>query len=168
VRGTLRYAAYGSNLHPLRLRKRAPSASLVASALVPNWGLRFHKQSNDGSGKCNIVSADRSVFFAVFDIDSRDKLALDEIEGLNFGYEEKTIVIPEFGECFSYVASQSHIDDKLHPYSWYKALVIAGLEYHKAPPDYLANVQSVDHIVDEDNARHAMNMAIVSKARNST
>ncbi len=164
----MRYAAYGSNLHPRRLCKRVPSATLVAVVTVPGWTLEFHKRSSDGSGKCNIVSAGQSIFFALFDIDASDKSKLDRAEGLNYGYEEKSIEIEGFGQCFRYAASESHIQENLQPYSWYKELVIVGLEHHQASPEYLARVRSIDHITDNDRERHNENMAIVAAARNST
>ena len=43
------YAAYGSNLHPARLSRRAPSAEFVGTALLPGWELRLHKRGQDGS-----------------------------------------------------------------------------------------------------------------------
>ena len=164
----MRYAAYGSNLHPHRLRKRVPSATLVAAVTIPGWSLEFHKHSSDGSGKCNIVRADQSVLFAVFDIDASEKSKLDAAEGLNFGYEEKTIEIDGFGLCFCYVASESHIQENLQPYSWYKELVIVGLEHHRASPEYLERVRSTDHTTDNDRERHNDNMAIVAEARDGT
>jgi len=164
----VRYAAYGSNLHPHRLCGRVPSAKLVAATTIPGWGLQFNKRSNDGSAKCNIVSGSKYVLFALFDIDPGEKPALDKAEGLNDGYEEKSISVLDFGQCFTYVASQTHIQENLQPYSWYKELVIMGLEYHQAYPDYLERVRSVTHVLDENMDRHEQNMAIVSAARNST
>ncbi len=164
----MRYAAYGSNLHPHRLRIRVPSASLVGVAVVPDWQLKFHKRSKDGSGKCNVIESDESVFFALFDIDARQKNDLDRAEGLGFGYEQRSIEIQGFGECFSYVASDSHIQEGLKPYSWYKDLVMVGLEYHEAPEEYLTLIRATAHRMDLDEARHRQNMQIVVEARNGT
>lgn len=163
----MRYAAYGSNLHPLRLGKRVPSAKFVAATTLPGWNLEFHKRGRDGSGKCNIVAAEQSVLFALFDIDANDRPMLDAAEGLNLGYQEMTIDAGDFGRCFCYVASNTHIDDKLKPFSWYKELVIVGLEHHQASTEYLHRVRSIEHITDDDGTRHCENMAIVAKARHS-
>jgi len=164
----MRYAAYGSNLHPRRLCKRVPSATLVTVVTIPGWRLKFHKRSSDKSSKCNIVSADQSVFFALFDIDASEKAKLDRVEGLNSDYEEMAIEIYSFGRCFCYVASSTHIQENLQPYSWHKELVIVGLEHHQASPEYLERVRSIDHIIDNNEARHNRNMAIVAEARNGT
>ena len=45
------YSAYGSNLWTGRLRERVPSASPMPIARRLNHSLRFHKGSEDGSGK---------------------------------------------------------------------------------------------------------------------
>ena len=164
----MRYAAYGSNLHPLRLAKRVPSARFVAATAIPGWSLEFHKRGRDGSGKCNIVAAEQSVLFALFDIDTNERPILDATEGLILGYEEMTIDAGDFGRCFCYVASATHIDDKLKPFSWYRELVIAGLEHHQAPTEYLQRVRSIEHIPDDDEARYRENMAIVAEARKSS
>ena len=161
----IRYAAYGSNLHPLRLRGRTPSAELTGTAIVDGWSLKFHKRGKDGSGKCNIVAAPGSVFFALYEIDERDKSELDAIEGIGFGYEERYIQIPGFGEHYFYAASESHIDNDLQPYTWYRALVLTGLEYHEAPAHHRQQVRAVAARQDHATSRHRQHMDIVSAAR---
>lgn len=44
--------AYGSNLHPLRLRKRVSTANLIGIVEMQGYQLAFHKRSTDESGKC--------------------------------------------------------------------------------------------------------------------
>ena len=155
------YAAYGSNLHPVRLSLRVPSARLLGTALLPEWSLHFHKRGSDESGKCNILASGDGVFFAVFDIDAREQSDLDVIEG--HGYEASEIAIPAFGDCYTYIATESHVDDNLAPFSWYKALVLSGLEYHAAPAGYIARVRAVQETEDADPDRHAANSAILSQ-----
>ncbi len=134
--------------------------------MAPGWMLQFHKLSKDGSAKCNITKAPASVFFAVFDIDDSEKQLLDRAEGLGHGYIEKQIVIEGFGQCFVYAASKSHIENDLTPYSWYKELVIVGLEHHLAPLDYLEKVRAIPSCFDSDSKRHREHMQIVEIARN--
>jgi hypothetical protein len=160
----MKYAAYGSNLHPVRLRERVASARLIKAVAVADWQLRFHKKGSDGSGKCNIVPAEDFVCFAVFEISAGDKLRLDEIEGLNQGYDETVIDIPGLGRCFAYIASESHVDDSLKPYGWYRELVLAGAEYHRFPRPYTRKVRAVEYQVDNDTQRHERHMALVARA----
>ena len=161
----MRYAAYGSNLHPLRLQERVPSARLLTCVDVPDWQLLFNKRGQDGSGKCSVVRALQSVYFAIYEMDEAEKPSLDRAEGLNFGYEQTVLDIPALGECFAYVASQTHVEEHLKPFSWYKELVLVGVEYHRLPAAYMRIVQAVDSIRDPDNHRHDHHMSLATRAR---
>ena len=147
------YAAYGSNLHPRRLSERISSARLVTTSFLPDWSLHFHKRSRDGSGKCNILSGGDGIHIAIFDISAEDKLTLDNIEGLGLGYSEVFLSVPEIGECASYIAEESHIDDSLVPYDWYKELVLLGAHAHGFPDDYLDRIGSLPSREDPDSHR---------------
>ncbi len=136
------YAAYGSNLHPLRLTQRIASARLVATRFLPGWSLHFHKLSQDGSGKCNILRGGDGVHFAIFDICTADKRVLDRIEGVGVGYSNASLSIPGLGDCATYAAQPSHIDDSLAPYDWYKELVLTGARLHGFPDKYLDRIES--------------------------
>ena len=136
------YAAYGSNLHPLRLAQRVVSARLVATRFLPDWSLHFHKRSQDGSGKCNILRGGEGVHFAIFDISAADKLVLDRIEGVGAGYSNASLRVPGLGDCATYAAQPSHIDDSLAPYDWYKELVLTGARLHRFPDKYLDRIES--------------------------
>jgi gamma-glutamylcyclotransferase (GGCT)/AIG2-like uncharacterized protein YtfP len=159
------YAAYGSNLHPLRLRLRLPEADFAGAAAIDGQKLCFHKRSIDQSGKCNIVSGDARVHLAIYELNMSEKAELDRIEGAGSGYSVETIDVPGFGECFTYIATASHIDDELRPYSWYKELVLAGCEALRLPNNYVAMIRKITAIADPDKTRHADNMKIVEQAR---
>jgi len=157
------YAAYGSNLHPVRLTARISSAQLVGTACLPNWSLRFHKRSEDESGKCSIVPGDSGVHFAIFDISAGDKVVLDAIEGVGSGYAEISLEVPGIGNCVSYVAEETYIDDTRQPYDWYKALVVAGVRYHGFPDHYLLMIESVVARRDPDPARRVIQWELVER-----
>lgn len=161
------YAAYGSNLHPVRLSFRLPESRFLGKAAIAGRRLRFNKRSIDTSAKCNIVTGDASIHVAVYDIDRQEKAVLDRIEGVGLGYSVQTIEAPGFGDCFTYVADPSHIDDRLRPYSWYKDLVLVGCEALEFPVDYVVMVRTVAAIDDPDKERHITNMRIVERVRKS-
>src|SRR5215472_14345628 len=86
------YFAYGSNMDTTRLRYRAPSCRFHFVARLQNFQLRFHKRSNDGSGKCNAFytgTPSDTVFGAVYEISLEEKPTLDRAEGLGRGYNEQ-------------------------------------------------------------------------------
>jgi len=158
----MKYAAYGSNLHPIYLKKRISSARLIGTSFLPNRSLRFHKRSKDRSGKCNIVSGDNGVYIAIFHIGIKDKSNLDDIEGLGGGYSEVLLSVPEFGDCFSYVAKESHIDDGLVPFDWYKELVLVGAREHEFPEEYLNEIDAIDACPDPDPSRREKKWKIIN------
>jgi len=162
---TLRYAAYGSNLHPLRLELRIPSARLLGTDYHAGYSLRFHKLSRDASGKCGIFESSSGVHFAVFEMSADDQAALDRIEGVGAGYERVTISLPTFGDCFTYLPSPSHVDQNLKPYDWYREMVLLGCAAHVFPADYCDDIRAIDSIADPDKDRRRLNEAVIDRLR---
>lgn len=161
------YAAYGSNLHPHRLQRRTPSAKLLGSAVLKGKTLRFHKRGyRDFSGKCNIVAEQSSVVhMALYDISPAELPLLDAAEGAGAGYDRVAIALPKFGNCITYIANPAHTDDSLLPFSWYKALVLAGCEYMRFPADYIERVRSLPAVEDSDRPRHHHHMQLVKRCQ---
>ncbi len=153
------YLAYGSNLHPLRLRKRVPSARLVGVAELAGARIVFHKRGRDESGKCMLLSelADgASAYGAVFAMAGEEVALLDRFEGCGRGYDRQAVSCQVQGasyRAFTYVADIRAVDPALAPYHWYKQLVLAGARYHRFPQDYIATLEAVVSIADPDVAR---------------
>ena len=161
----IRYAAYGSNLHPLRLAERIPSSRLLGTSHVPGWSLQFQKRSNDGSAKCNILRPGEGVYVAVFEMREIEKEKLDTIEGLGEGYEDFTIDVPDFGGCFTYLGSASHICEELMPYDWYKEMVLLGCRKLDLPSRYAATIENVSVSRDPDEKRSREQWQTVDRLR---
>lgn len=157
------YAAYGSNLHPLRLRWRLPAVRFIGTAAVPGWRLRFHKRSIDVSGKCNIVRSAGRIHVAVYDLDASSLQLLDVIEGA--GYKRRPISVPDFGDCHIYVAAACHIDDALLPYAWYRELVLLGAERHGFPDTYRSAIDRIPTIPDPDAKRARKQQMLITEMR---
>lgn len=156
--------AYGSNMPAARLRERCPSARAIGIAELPGHELRWHKRSRDESGKCDIVASDAaSVFGVLYEIASREKRDLDRAEGLGAGYEEIEIEVLCGGNPVTASAYRAtDTDPALRPYTWYRALVIAGAKEHGLPASYIAGLESVPANEDADDARHHRNMALIA------
>lgn len=159
------YAAYGSNLHPLRLQQRTPSAQLVGTSEIAHYSLRFHKRGyRDFSGKCNLIwQKDKTAFVAIYNIDKNEIPLLDRAEGVGAGYDKTLIAVEGFGDCIVYLATSTHIDDSLLPFSWYKALVIAGCERLMFPVSYVESIRAVAALKDTDYARHKIHMQLIEQ-----
>lgn len=164
----LKYFAYGSNLHPVRLMQRVPESEFLCRAIVPGFRLYFHKRSSDGSGKCNIFYSgnnDDIVHGAIYQMPVDSQKILDRYEGVGYGYEVQTIEVTsddQAHEAFAYVAHQSHIDDLLQPYHWYKELVLRGAEHLDMPEHYIRSIKAIVSIPDEEQQRRLENEAILN------
>lgn len=159
----MKYAAYGSNLHPLRLRDRIGSAELIGTARLDDWSLRFHKRGQDTSGKCDIVPAEGSVHVAVFEVRPEDLSKLDDIEGVGRGYDTSKIDIPGYGECLTYRASATHIDETLIAFDWYRALVLGGAKYHGFPDAYVRRIAAVQVCRDPHRERRERHFRLLER-----
>lgn len=159
----LRYAAYGSNLHPERLARRVPSATLEGTAPLPGMSLHFHKRGRDGSGKASLRpgASERGVHVAIYTLDVGDKPTLDRYEHLGIGYHEHALDVAGFGRCFTYLATPTHIEDSLAPFCWYHELVVLGCNAHGFPADYVDEVRAVDRREDPDERRRRHHWELV-------
>lgn len=155
----IHYLAYGSNLHPLRLAARVPSANVLGVVEIPGFLLAFHKRSSDGSGKCLLYTEQgqhHRAYGVLYEFDTRDKAGLDVLEGNGKGYREQLVQFPLNGETYTpylYVAQPTHIDPTLVPYHWYKNLVLAGARYHNFPANYIASIEATPSKSDPDAKR---------------
>lgn len=159
------YAAYGSNLHPGRLRARIASARLVGTSFLSRYSLRFHKRGRDRSAKCGLSNCGQGAHVAIYEIDDDDKQVLDRIEGVGMGYDTAVVEVPGFGNCGTYFASQSHIADCLQPFDWYREMVLLGCLTHAFPGTYCNRIAALPAIADPDPQRARENWRIVGRLR---
>jgi gamma-glutamylcyclotransferase len=158
----MKYFAYGSNMLEERLKapNRVPGAVFLTKGCVRKYKLRFHKKSDDGSGKCNIVRTDFEkdvVYGVVFDVPDDQLEALERAEGVGHGYHQDNEIPIRFDGTemcmLTYAADLRAINDTLIPYVWYHELVIAGAEQHGLPEDYIAGLQAVPYSEDPKPSR---------------
>ena len=159
------YFSYGSNMSTKRLQDRVPSAKYITTATLHKHDLRFHKESKDGSGKCDAYETkdhEHAVIGVVFEIAVSEKPALDRKEGLGYGYEEKSIeLIAKSGEIIrasTYYAT--NLNPGLKPYKWYKHHVLTGAQENELPEIYVEKIQTIESINDPNSERHEIEMAI--------
>jgi len=150
----MNYFSYGSNMSIRRLRVRVPSASRLGVGVLRRHELKFHKVStNDGSAKCDALATgnpDHLIHGVVYHIPEDEKLHLDLVEGLGFGYEQK----PAFCYC------ATAIDPELKPFDWYKEHVLKGARENNLPEAYVLAIESVESVWDSDSVRHERELSI--------
>ena len=168
--GTFHYFAYGSNMFTAWLRQpqRCPSAKALGIAELHEHELHWHKASKDGSGKCDVVASaapNASVPGVLYEIANDEKSGLDQAEGLGFGYEEIEIDgLCSQGQGNAKAYRATNTDPTLKPYTWYRALVIAGAREHCLPTSYIARLEAVPATEDPEPTRHDKNMALIAGA----
>ncbi len=166
-KNSIHYLAYGSNLHPLRLTQRIPSARLIDTVKLEGYRVQFNKRGRDSSAKCNLIESNHGKdysFTALYQIERGHKIHLDRIEGCGRGYQSVDLEI-ECGAktitCFTYFAQKSHLDPTLMPYDWYKSLVVHGASYLNFPANYIETLSTIESIRDPDQDRNqAMNKLV--------
>ena len=173
MNGELLYFAYGSNLHPLRLGERVPSARLLETARLAGHALRFHKRGRDGSAKCNALwtGVGRDVVLgALYRLPAAERARLDRFEGAGNGYDRHEVVVEGAAgplAAFTYLAVSGAVDETLRPFDWYRDLVAAGARRQALPAAYVARVEAVMAIADPDEARaleHARLLACLAES----
>ena len=143
-----------------RLRRRVPSATFVSVAKLSGHSFRFHKRSIDGSAKADAFETGNPSDFiwgVIFEIDERQKQALDDAEGLGEGYEEKLATVLDETEqehrVFLYVAEAKSIDNTLRPYSWYKRFAVDGARQHALTQEYVNLIAAMPDVEDLNQVR---------------
>jgi gamma-glutamylcyclotransferase len=160
----MKYFAYGSNMLEVRFkhRSRAPSASCIGVGMLRGYQIRFHKKGKDGSAKCNALKTDNlgdAVYGVVFHVADREMSLLDKEEDVERGGYSRSKVNIEMLKgsreplVACYFANPKFIDDSLHPFEWYKALVVAGAQEHNLPEEYIQVLGEHPDIYDTDKGR---------------
>ena len=168
----LYYLAYGSNLHPVRLRERVGSARFIDVVQLSHYQLLFQKRGMDVSGKCTLVHTGREadvVYGAVYQIDPAHKPELDAFEGLGNGYFESRLTVTLSRQeypCFTYVAQPSYIVNNLKPYHWYKHLVVLGAKHCNFPEAYVRSIEVIESVEDSDEARREQHQRLIEEIIN--
>lgn len=157
---TVTVFAYGSNMLTERMTRRASSARPIAPAFLERFALRWHKRSKDGSGKCSIEETGRHedvVWGVLYELNSADKIKLDEFEGLGKGYGERRVTVSSQGKNHSVLAYYAtSVDPNVRPYSWYREMVVAGAREHGLPTEYIRSLEAKSAIDDPDKERAAL------------
>ncbi len=158
---TFLYFSYGSNMLTRRLKERCSSAEFLQTIELAGYELKWNKVSNDKSGKCNIIKSpdtNAKVIGVCYEINKNEEANLDSAEGCGYGYKQMKLTI-HGQDYMTYDATNT--DENYKPYTWYKALVIAGAKENDFPNDYIEQLKKVEATKDPDKERHNENMALI-------
>ena len=147
-----------------RIAQRVPSARPVGTATLHGHVLHWHKAGRDGSGKCDIVptaSPGCLVHGVLYELARDEKYLLDAAEGLGQGYDEEEVSVETaFGPALAWTYRATATDPRLLPFTWYRALVVAGAREHGLPADYIQALAAVRAREDSDAARASLHWAL--------
>ena len=145
----------------LRAPMRCPSAQCVGLAAARDFRVCFSKHSKkDGSGKATLVKAagQEIVSYGVlFEIALSEREALDKAEGNGYARDDAFFVVHLADaialRATTYLALPAQCDERLVPYDWYHALILAGALQHQLPNSYVETLRRVTVQCDPEPQR---------------
>lgn len=139
------YAAYGSNLHPEQMAKRAPHSPSRGTGWLVGWRLTFGGEDLGWDGPLGTVVEDpeHQVYVAIYDLTPADERALDEWEGVDIGLWHKIRVRVSTldGDVTAWIYALAAYEGGL-PSARYLGLLAEAAEAGGAPSDYVADLRS--------------------------
>ncbi len=130
-----------------RIELRLGPCEAIGPARLRGYALRFHKRGRDGSGKCDAFHTGNpadAMYGVVYSLSQAQRDMLDEIEGP--GYVSRDVSVNTCSgtlTAYLYSAKVGHVDTDLQPFSWYKAIVVAGARAHGLPGHYIESLAGV-------------------------
>lgn len=139
------YAAYGSNLDPERMAKRAPHSPLQGSGWLLGWRLTFGGEDISWEGPLGTVveAPGHQVYVALYDLTPTDERTLDEWEGVTIGMWKKIRVRISTldGDATAWTYVLDAYEGGL-PTAAYLGMLADAVEAGGAPDEYVAELRS--------------------------
>lgn len=140
------YAAYGSNLHPEQMVRRAPHSPLRGTGWLRGWRLTFGGEERGWDGALATVVQDPAdaVYVAVYDLTATDERGLDEWEGEGLELYRKVRVRVDLlgGEELAWVYVLDAYEGGM-PSAHYLGVLAEAAQAAGAPDDYTARVRAM-------------------------
>ena len=135
------YAAYGTNLGPVRMSERCPHSPLRTTGWLTGWRLTFGGEEHGWDGALSTIVEDplEQVFVAVYDVPEDDEDQLDAWEAADSGLYLKTRVRVSTlaGELVTWTYVLAAYEGGL-PSASYLGVLADAAEAADAPADYVS------------------------------
>jgi gamma-glutamylcyclotransferase (GGCT)/AIG2-like uncharacterized protein YtfP len=138
------YAAYGTNMDPAQMARRAPHSPQRGSGWIIGWRLTFGGDPGWEGALATVVEDPLSqVFVMLYEISARDQLTLDNWEGADLGFYRKVRVRVETldGEQLAWLYVLDAYEGGL-PSARYLGSLADAAERAGAPDDYVAGLRT--------------------------
>jgi hypothetical protein len=135
------YAAYGTNMDPVRMGERCPHSPLSTVGWLQGWRLTFGGEEHGWDGALTTIVEDPidQVFVALYDVSREDESALDSWESADSGLYRKTKV--RVATMAGSVVAWTYVLDAYEgglPSASYLGVLADAAEAADAPADYVA------------------------------
>ena len=151
--------AFGSNMHPDRLREKQLECiekilATARRARLYDWKFGFTKKAGDGSGKANIIQSDGDIVWGLLiELNPKNVRKMDDSEGVPRHYvrTEDTTYHPlrvitddeEAHECIAYIADTKKVElNGIPPTTQYLDYIVEGAIAHDIPSDYIDRIRN--------------------------
>lgn len=139
------YAAYGTNLDPVRMSERCPHSPLHTTGWLQGWRLTFGGEEHGWDGALATIVQDpvEQVFVAVYDVTDADARTLDDWEAASIGLyrKVKVRVTTLAGELLAWAYVLDAYEGGM-PSASYLGVLADAAEAGDAPADYVAALRA--------------------------
>jgi gamma-glutamylcyclotransferase (GGCT)/AIG2-like uncharacterized protein YtfP len=139
------YAAYGTNLDPMRMSERCPHSPLQTTGWLVGWRLTFGGEEHGWDGALATIVQDpfEQVFVAVYDVTDEDVRDLDKWDMADTGLYRKTKVRVSTltGDLVVWAYVLDAFEGGL-PSASYLGVLADAAEAADAPADYVAALRN--------------------------
>lgn len=139
------YAAYGSNMDPAQMMKRAPHSPMVGAGWLVGWRLTFGGEDLGWEGALSTIVEDPEdqVFVVLYDVQDDDETHLDQWEGAEMGFHSKIRLRVQTmeGSVLAWLYVLNDYEGGL-PSARYLGVIADAAEAAGAPADYVADLRT--------------------------
>ncbi len=144
------YFGYGSNIDKARIRRRCPSARVIAKGKILDYRLVFNMLGNNAEGKgggvANIEKANGDIVYGVlYRIETNELQQLNSLEmSMNYEVEQMNIFVSDIVsvEATVYISYQEQ-NNRYTPTNAYRNFIINGMEMHNFPIEYQNQIKAL-------------------------
>jgi gamma-glutamylcyclotransferase (GGCT)/AIG2-like uncharacterized protein YtfP len=140
------YAAYGSNMDPAQMARRAPHSPQQGTGWLQDWRLTFGGGADlgwEGALATVVEDGGHQVFVVLYELSEPDEQALDRWDGVTLGYYRKTKVriATLDGDVLAWLYVLNDYEGGL-PSARHLGILADAAEVAGAPADYVAQLRS--------------------------
>jgi gamma-glutamylcyclotransferase (GGCT)/AIG2-like uncharacterized protein YtfP len=139
------YAAYGSNMDPAQMARRAPHSPQRGNGWLQGWRLTFGGEDLGWEGALTTLVEDplSQVFVVLYELTEKDEASLDEWEGSDAGLYVKLRVRVDTldGDALAWIYVLDGYEGGL-PSARYLGILADAAEAAGAPDDYVAELRA--------------------------